>query len=216
MKKIEIHRFFAFLTGITIVALSITQSVKVNAENQEQTPSLGTTTPKLTSMGMIVQVDKPFIELMVPHHEALVDMSNMALIQAKNPEVKKLAEKMIKDQTRDINNMKTWYKQWYGTEVPTSGMNMGRQNAIPGKNMEIAIKQQGMMMNSMMEDIKKTSSFDQAYLRQMIPHHQMGIVMSEFAFASGEHPEIRKLGESDLKSQNEEINQMQKLLSQMP
>jgi uncharacterized protein (DUF305 family) len=62
---------------------------------------------------------------------------------------------MIKDQTRDINNMKTWYKQWYRTEVPTSGMNMGMQNHMPGKNMEIAIKQQGMMMNSMMEDIKK-------------------------------------------------------------
>jgi len=47
MKEIEIYRFVAFLTGITIVALSLTQSVKVNAENQEQTPPLSTTTPKL-------------------------------------------------------------------------------------------------------------------------------------------------------------------------
>lgn len=203
----------ALLSGSMSLTLGVPKSVL--AEDKQTEYSSQTTRVSLENQENLTEVDKIFITLMVPHHQALIDMSNMALSRSKNPEVKRLAEKMIQEQTKDVNNMLSWYKQWYGTEVPTASETM----IIPAKttqnNLKIAVVQQSMMMKSMMDKMNNVSNFDRAYLDQMIPHHQMGIIMSEFAADSGYHREIRQLGTSDTKSQNQEISQMQQLLSQV-
>lgn len=70
--------------------------------------------------------DRHFIEQMIPHHKEAILMAEIALQKAEHEEIKQLAEDIITAQTKEINNMRSWYKLWYGTEVPEDSMGMGK------------------------------------------------------------------------------------------
>ncbi|OYD95759.1 DUF305 domain-containing protein [Nostoc sp. 'Peltigera membranacea cyanobiont' 210A] len=89
-----------------------------------------------------VRVDQHFIEMMIPHHQDAIAMADLALSRAKHPEVKKIAEAIKKEQTLEIEEMRTWYKKWYGKEVPAYSMtdmsmmgNHHKQGQGPGSGM---------------------------------------------------------------------------------
>ena len=52
--------------------------------------------------------DVDFIKGMLPHHQGAVDMAKIVLQYGKDPEVKKLAEDVIKAQNTEIDFMKAW------------------------------------------------------------------------------------------------------------
>ena len=49
--------------------------------------------------------DVDFRKHMIPHHQGAVDMAKVALKHAKDPETRKMAENIIKDQEREIGEM---------------------------------------------------------------------------------------------------------------
>lgn len=52
--------------------------------------------------------DKAFIEQMTLHHEGAIEMAKQALEKATKPEIKKMSEDIIKTQTKEIEQMKSW------------------------------------------------------------------------------------------------------------
>ena len=54
--------------------------------------------------------DVDFRTHMIPHHQGAIDMAKVALRHAKDPETKKMAEAIIKDQEREIGEMQAWLK----------------------------------------------------------------------------------------------------------
>ena len=58
------------------------------------------------------EFDKRFISEMVTHHEGAVDMAELALTNAKHQEVKTMAQNIISAQTKEIDEMQTWQKNW--------------------------------------------------------------------------------------------------------
>lgn len=197
-----------------ITALSFTDSARAHAQNQAQNPRPATTTLMSSGMSMNTQVDKPFIEMMIPHHQGATEMAEIAINRAKSPEVKKLAESIIKDQTREIKQMQTWYKQWYGTEIPITGMNMEMHSGME-QGMMMSMQQQDKMDMEMMEALKNAPDFDQEFLRQMTRHHQMATMMAGLVVNSAQHPETRSLAQNVIKTQSAEIAQMQQLYQAM-
>lgn len=203
-KKLAIYSIITLLT-----ASAATTSVTAKEWKQAQNPRQPHNNPMHQGMQKTTQVDKSFIEMMIPHHQGAVEMAQMAVKQAKSPEVKKLAESIIKDQNREIQQMRTWYKQWYGAELPTTGMNM--QHHGMGKGMMTAMQHQEMMDREMMVALKNASNFDREFLRQMTSHHEMALMMAGMVVDSAAHPETRKLAESIIQSQSAEINKMGQL-----
>jgi uncharacterized protein (DUF305 family) len=60
------------------------------------------------------EYEKRFIDMMIPHHEGAILMAQDALKNATKPELKKMAEKMIEDQSKEIKMLKEYRMQWYG------------------------------------------------------------------------------------------------------
>lgn len=78
--------------------------------------------------------DKAFIEQMIPHHEQAVHMSTMALRFAEQPEMRTLLQSIIDSQTAEIEQMRQWYRTWYGTDVPASAGGHGPMMGGPGRS----------------------------------------------------------------------------------
>src|SRR5437870_240768 len=56
--------------------------------------------------------DIQFLQDMVAHHEGAIEMSKEALDKGKRPEIKQLAQKIIKAQEAQIETMKRWRTEW--------------------------------------------------------------------------------------------------------
>lgn len=56
--------------------------------------------------------DQAFLSGMIVHHQGAVAMAEMVLKQTNNPELIKLANEIIKAQTTEINQMKSWQTTW--------------------------------------------------------------------------------------------------------
>ncbi|MEH2346708.1 MAG: DUF305 domain-containing protein [Nostoc sp.] len=59
------------------------------------------------------EFDLRFINAMIPHHEGAVKMGQDALSKSKRPEIKKLAQEIVKAQEVEIKEMQQWGKAWY-------------------------------------------------------------------------------------------------------
>lgn len=56
--------------------------------------------------------DKEFTSLMIEHHQAAIDMANLAKQNAKRQEIKDLADDIISAQTSEIKMMQDWQELW--------------------------------------------------------------------------------------------------------
>jgi uncharacterized protein (DUF305 family) len=140
--------------------------------------------------------DAMFIEQMIPHHDDAIAMAKSALARAEHPEIKQLAEDVIKTQSAEIDQMREFYRDWFDADVPDFG---GASGMMGG----------GMMGGDVdIEDLEAAEQFDKAFIEAMVPHHQMGIMMSRMAGNASNRSELRDLTDAIIEGQSAEIRKM--------
>lgn len=143
-------------------------------------------------------MDAMFIQQMIPHHEDAIAMGDLALTRAEHPELKRLAENIKRTQTAENVQMRAWYRQWFGVEVPTaSGRGFGGMGGMMGRG------------STDLKALSTAESFDRAFLEAMIPHHQMAVMMSRMAESATSRPEMRDFTQAISDAQRREIEQME-------
>ncbi len=58
--------------------------------------------------GMDPDPTKAYAKMMVAHHQGAIDMSQTVLKETKDPMIRDMAEKAIKDQTKEQSMLKEW------------------------------------------------------------------------------------------------------------
>jgi uncharacterized protein (DUF305 family) len=219
-KKFLVYSLVGLLNSFTITGLVLT-----NSKQAQALPASGNSQPTRS-----VRVDRHFIEMMIPHHQDAIVMADLALSRGRRSEVKELATSIKQDQTREIQQMRTWYKRWYGTAVPAHSMtdmgmmgdhhNQGQKTGTGmgtgsgmgsgmGTGSDMGMGQGIMNMKMDIDALKTAKDFDKEFVRQMIPHHQMAVMMAQMASKRAAHSQTRNLTKSIVKSQNAEIAKMQ-------
>lgn len=130
-----------------------------------------------------------FMNAMIRHHQAALDMAKLVPDRASHAEIKTTAQQIITDQTREINEMTGWLQQWYNA-TPQSGMNMGTSDMAK--------------LESLTGD-----AFDQEFMIQMRVHHQNALEMARLVPERATHAELKTLGENIIRTQTAEIQQFE-------
>ncbi len=149
--------------------------------------------------------DLHFIDMMITHHQEGIEMAQMAQSKAVNPKVKALADRIVADQQKDIEELQGHRNHWYAGKPPMDAAMMSSmmQNMHPG------------MMS--MEDTRRKllaaqgAAFDRLFLETMIHHHQMAVDMSKEARTKAQHVEIKEIARQTAVKQQAEIAEMNRL-----
>lgn len=146
--------------------------------------------------------DVMFAQMMIPHHEQAVEMSDMLLAKTGiDPEVTALAEQIKAAQQPEIEQMEEWLDAW-GADMPgMDGMHHG----------------DGMMSEDDMEALEAATGTEAArlFLEQMIEHHEGAIDMAQDEVDDGQNADAVALANDIIASQTEEIATMRELLAQL-
>ncbi len=139
--------------------------------------------------------DINFAEMMIPHHEQAILMSELALSNSEDSEVRNLAQAILDAQSPEIEQMKSW-----------PGVNPSLHS---GHMMD------GMLSDSEIEALRQAmgKTFDLLFLEGMIKHHEGAIVMAEDVVDS-ENSEVSSLAGAIISAQESEIAQMRTMLEQ--
>jgi len=147
--------------------------------------------------------DLRFIDGMTPHHQGAVVMAKEAQQKSQRPEIKQLADNIIKAQNKEIEQMKQWRKAWY----PKAKDKLMAYHAPMGHTMEMSPDQKKAMMMS--SDLGAADAeFDKRFIDAMIPHHEGALTMAKDALSKSKRPDIKQMAEDILTSQQKEIDQM--------
>ncbi|MEX0269905.1 DUF305 domain-containing protein [Leptolyngbyaceae cyanobacterium UHCC 1019] len=222
---------FLALTLGAIATSSVLNACSSSAQNQAQTPSATATDAGTKQMdhsnmggmnhgdrskgGMMdhsmmdlgpadAELDLRFIDSMIPHHQGAVVMAREVLQKSKRPELKKLAQDIIKAQEKEINQMKQWRTVWY-PKAPSTPVAWHK-----GMNHSMAMSDDQIKAMRMDMDLGAADAdFDKRFIDAMIPHHEGAVVMANDAWQKSKRPEIQKLAQGIIGSQKDEIEQMQ-------
>lgn len=153
---------------------------------------------------MVNNIDSHFIEQMIPHHEDAIIMAKLAQTKAQHTEVKQLARNIIDSQSKEIEQMEEWYTNWFDTEVPTGNQVMNQHGMMGNSSMHM-----GMMGDaSDMTKLEQATDFDKVFIEEMIPHHQMAVMMATMLKNGTNRPEMKKLANDIIAAQTKEIDDM--------
>lgn len=137
--------------------------------------------------------DIAFAEMMIPHHEQAMEMSEIALLNTTNPDVLLLAQQIKDAQSPEIELMKSWD----GVKASTHA----------GHQMD------GMLSDAEIAALRRAqgAEFDRLFLQGMINHHEGAITMAQ-AVVNSVNKEVADLAASIINAQELEISKMKELL----
>jgi uncharacterized protein (DUF305 family) len=75
--------------------------------------------------------DREFIDMMIPHHQGAIRMARIELAEGEDADLKSIAEAIIDAQSREIEEMNSWRKDWYGSPSPAGGVPPEEETEAP-------------------------------------------------------------------------------------
>jgi len=162
------------------------------------------TTASTTATNTFNNADVMFAQMMIPHHEQAIEMSDMALdpTMGASEEILDLATQIKDAQDPEITQMKNLLMAWNKPEAADSGMDHSSMMS-------------GMMSSDEMAELGKKmgKDFDVAWAEAMIAHHEGAIEMANTVLDDGINADIRALAQAVIKGQQAEIETLRSLVA---
>ncbi|MEW1981843.1 DUF305 domain-containing protein [Citricoccus sp. NPDC079358] len=215
----------------TLAALALTSALALtacgpgaedNGAGSESTPATSsaaatstttdTAAPSATATGSAEEIsaehndaDVMFAQMMLPHHEQAVEMSEMLLAKDDVPaEVADFAQRVIEAQGPEIERMNAMLTAWDAEPMAEmEGMDHGGMS--------------GMMSEEDMAALEEAQGTEAArlYLDQMTAHHEGAVDMAQDQVDNGQNPQAVALAEQVITAQEAEIAEMEQMLGNL-
>ena len=142
--------------------------------------------------------DVMFLQMMIPHHQQAIDISDLALTKGEDSELLALAKNIRDEQAAEIVKMKAWLEEANASSHSDSH------------------SMDGMLSDSELAALKKASgkSFDVLWLKAMTGHHTGAIDMAAM-IENPKSAEIKSFGEGIVASQSAQNKAMAAMIKRI-
>ena len=188
----------AVLTLLLVITSGFFAYALLNPNETKQMNSMGHGGSHSTMAGENLSADDAmFLQMMIPHHQQAVIISEYALTNSKNEQILKLAQQIKSDQSNEITQMKQW--------LTNDGLGTDPGHSMAGMA--------GMLSDSQLNTLKtvKGVGFDRLFLENMIEHH-LGALQMVVMIENSRVAVLRDFAVAITTAQQSEIKQMQKIL----
>ena len=201
--QINIDRKTGVLLGVIVLLAAAVVSLSINRSDSN---GMGNSSGHMghgsssSSNANYTGADIMFLQMMIPHHQQAIDISNLAMKASQDAELIELAKIIARDQAAEIKQMKAWLK-----------------DAGASEDMGHAMHDMGGMLND--DELAALSAatgkeFDILWLKGMTEHHDGAIHMTQM-IEDARNAEIKAFGTKVIKDQSEQIDQMKKMLARL-
>ena len=183
---------------LTTVALII--AVLLGACSSHDMGSMGTN-DSIVESAVFNEADVTFSQMMIPHHEQAIEMSDMALDPntEASAAIIALATQIKGAQDPEISQMKNLITTW---GMPTEMGSMDHSSMMEGMLSLKEMRALGQL---------KGPEFDKAWAKAMIAHHEGAISMANEVLDNGKNDEILALARAVVSGQTTEIETLKTL-----
>jgi len=201
--KMKIDRKTGILLSlITFFALSsAVLAISLLSNNKDQDHSNMMNGMHHSSAGKVLSSsDAMFLQMMIPHHEQAVIMSDLAIKISTNKKLLTLAAQIKSAQNPEIVQMKKW--------LADDGLGEDPGHSMDGMG--------GMLSEDELTDLSNSTgkNFDKKFISGMIEHH-LGALDMVRMIEDSKVAELRSFADSITKTQSAEIDLMRKLLTKI-
>lgn len=143
---------------------------------------------------------------MIPHHQGALDMSQVVLRDTRDADIRRMAQKTVDMQTRDIAELRRWLETRVGAAAGAAAPGGGGGAPFaPGE---------AKMMNAMMAAARANT--DQMWASKMIAHHQGALDMSQVVLRESQDAAIRRMAQKTIEVQTADIVELRAWLQANP
>ena len=202
----------AVLLGLSACTSDETDTASETTTAVETTATSGSsTTEQAEESAQHSEADVMFAQMMIPHHEQAIEMSDIILSKDDVPaDVTSLAEEIKAAQGPESAQLTDWLEQW-GEPTQPEGMDMDM-----GGDHDMA-QMEGMLSDEELQQLSDAPGPEAAelFLNQMIAHHEGAVAMAEDQVENGTYPPAVDLAQTIIDTQQQEIDTMQQMLDSM-
>ncbi len=204
--QINIDRKTGVLLGVIVLLAAAVLSLSINRGDRSNHGDMGQMSGHMghgtssSKNANYTGADIMFLQMMIPHHQQAIDISNLAMKSSQDAELIELAKIIARDQAAEIKQMKAWLK-----------------DAGASEDMGHAMHDMGGMLND--DELAALSAatgkeFDILWLKGMTEHHDGAIHMTQM-IEDARNAEIKAFGTKVIKDQSKQIDQMKKMLARI-
>jgi len=190
-------RTFLYAAVALAATLTLSSCAGGSPATDSASPSASQTTAAFNS------ADVTFAQMMIPHHEQAVQMSDDLLAKGGiDQSVVDLATEIKAAQEPEITQLKDWLTAWGEDDSSMSGMGGGSD---------------GMMSDDDMMALQDASAVEAStlFLEQMTVHHEGAVAMAQLEIDDGENANAQAMAANIVKTQTAEIAVMADLLASL-
>ncbi|SEN81838.1 DUF305 domain-containing protein [Cryobacterium sp. TMT1-3] len=193
-------RTFLYAAVALAATLTLSSCAGGSPATDSANPSASQTTAAFNS------ADVTFAQMMIPHHEQAVQMSDDLLAKdGIEQSVIDIATEIKAAQEPEIAQLKDWLAAWGEDESSMSGM-----DGMGGGS-------DGMMSDNDMMALQDASGVEAStlFLEQMTVHHEGAVAMAQLEIDDGENADAQAMAATIVKTQTAEIAVMAELLASL-
>ena len=193
--------FIAIIAALLIIIVSISGRSGDGLFGMHHNDSEMMDENKSSDMGSLSGADIMFLQMMIPHHQQAVEISDLALTKSTDPELRALAQDIRDGQAAEIITMKAWLS---GAKTSQEmGHSMGDSMG-------------GMLSESDLAQLKTASGkeFDLLWLSGMTDHHDGAIHMTTM-IQDASNTQIKSFGQAIVSAQSAQLKQMAAMLKRL-
>ena len=204
--QINIDRKTGVLLGVIVLLAAAVLSLSINRGDRSNHGDMGQMSGHMghgissSKNANYTGADIMFLQMMIPHHQQAIDISNLAMKSSQDAELIELAKIIARNQAAEIKQMRAW--------LTDAGASEDMGHSMDGMG--------GMLSDEELTALSAATGkeFDVLWLKGMTEHHDGAIHMTQM-IEDAQNADIKAFGTKVIKDQSEQIDQMKKMLARL-